>query len=78
MGFFTELFVFLQGMMGSNVPMSPDSLSPGAKSPYFYNKQQDMSIKGRTVGRVKSPRLSTVQCEFSLCESVQTLENLQP
>ncbi|XP_065944729.1 transcription factor 4 isoform X3 [Magallana gigas] len=36
-----------QGMMGSNVPMSPDSLSPGAKSPYFYNKQQDMSIKGR-------------------------------
>ncbi|XP_056002046.1 transcription factor 4-like isoform X32 [Ostrea edulis] len=36
-----------QGMMGSNVPMSPDSLSPGAKSPYFYNKQQDMSLKGR-------------------------------
>ncbi|XP_061190870.1 transcription factor 4-like isoform X6 [Saccostrea echinata] len=36
-----------QGMMGNNVPMSPDSLSPGAKSPYFYNKQQEMPIKGR-------------------------------
>lgn len=36
-----------QGMMGNNVPMSPDSLSPGAKSPYFYKQQQDMSIKGR-------------------------------
>ncbi|XP_078330058.1 transcription factor 12-like isoform X4 [Crassostrea virginica] len=36
-----------QGMMGNSVPMSPDSLSPGAKTPYFYNKQQEMSIKGR-------------------------------
>lgn len=56
----SELFIVLQGMMGSNVPMSPDSLSPGAKSPYFYNKQQDMSIKGRTEGSIKYPCLSTM------------------
>lgn len=42
--------------MGSNVPMSPDSLSPGAKSPYFYNKQQDMSLKGKSNGWQLSSR----------------------
>jgi hypothetical protein len=25
------MFVFLQGMMGNNMPMSPDALSPGGK-----------------------------------------------
>ena len=26
---------FLQGMMGNNMPMSPDALSPGGKPAYY-------------------------------------------